>query len=77
MTIEDRLRDSLQTQVASPPQLPGFVDPGGEVLTSTGQEAGLAIAELDVGAAVAAARGGMDFLRDRRPDTYGAPVGTG
>lgn len=52
------------------------VDPGGEILASTGQEAGLAIAELDVGAAVAAARGGMDFLRDRRPDTYGVPVGT-
>ena len=51
------------------------VDPGGEILASTGQAAGLAIAELDVDAAVAAARGGMDFLRDRRPEAYGASVG--
>jgi N-carbamoylputrescine amidase len=51
------------------------VEPGGEVLATTGQDAGLAIAELDVEAAVAAARGGMHFLRDRRPETYGTPVG--
>jgi predicted amidohydrolase len=51
------------------------VDPGGEILATTGQDAGLAVAELDVEAAVNAARGGMHFLRDRRPETYGAPVG--
>jgi predicted amidohydrolase len=50
------------------------VDPGGEILATTGQGAGLAIAELDVDAAVDAARGGMHFLRDRRPETYGTPV---
>jgi len=50
------------------------VDPGGEILATTGQDAGLAIAELDVEAAVDAARGGMHFLRDRRPETYGTPV---
>ena len=52
------------------------VDPGGEILAWTGQSAGLAVAELDVDAAVAAARGGMHFLRDRRPATYGTLVGT-
>ena len=51
------------------------VDPGGEILATTGQAAGLAIAELDVEAAVSAARGGMHFLRDRRPDAYGARAG--
>lgn len=52
------------------------VDPGGEILAWTGQEAGLAVAELDVDAAVDAARGGMHFLRDRRPSAYGSLVGT-
>jgi predicted amidohydrolase len=52
------------------------VDPGGEILAWTGQAAGLAVAELDVDAAVDAARTGMHFLRDRRPDAYGAPVGS-
>ncbi|MEU7816762.1 carbon-nitrogen hydrolase family protein [Pseudonocardia sp. NPDC049154] len=51
------------------------VDPGGEILASTGQCEGLATAALDVEAAVDAARAGMDFLRDRRPDTYAAPDG--
>jgi predicted amidohydrolase len=51
------------------------VDPGGEIVAWTGQDAGLAVAELDVAAVVAAARGGMHFLRDRRPETYGVPVG--
>ena len=51
------------------------VDPGGEILATTGQDAGLAVAELDVEAAVGAARGGMHFLRDRRPETYGTQVG--
>jgi N-carbamoylputrescine amidase len=53
------------------------VDPGGEILAWTGQEQGVAVAELDVDAAVDAARGGgMHYLRDRRPDTYNAAVGT-
>lgn len=52
------------------------VDPGGEILAWTGQSAGLAVAELDVDAAVDAARGGMHFLRDRRPETYAVPAGS-
>ncbi|HEY0812613.1 MAG TPA: carbon-nitrogen hydrolase family protein [Pseudonocardia sp.] len=54
------------------------VDPGGEILAWTGQDAGMAVAELDVDAAVDAARGGgMHYLRDLRPETYhAAAVGT-
>ncbi|MBA3906189.1 MAG: carbon-nitrogen hydrolase family protein [Pseudonocardiales bacterium] len=49
------------------------VDPGGEILAWTGQEEGMAVAELDVDAAVDAARGGgMHYLRDLRPETYRA-----
>ncbi|GAA4537254.1 carbon-nitrogen hydrolase family protein [Pseudonocardia xishanensis] len=51
------------------------VDPGGEVLATTGQDEGLAVAELDVEAAVDAARAAMNFLRDRRPETYAAADG--
>jgi N-carbamoylputrescine amidase len=46
------------------------VDPGGEVLATTGVSAGMAVAELDVPAAVAVARRSMGHLRDRRPDAY-------
>ncbi len=46
------------------------VDPGGEVLDTTGTAAGMAVAELDVPAALAAARRFMGHLRDRRPDAY-------
>jgi predicted amidohydrolase len=46
------------------------VDPGGEVLADTGVRAGLAIAELDVQAALATARRSMAHLRDRRPHVY-------
>jgi predicted amidohydrolase len=46
------------------------VDPGGDVLATTGTEPGLAVAEIDVSAALAAARRSMAHLRDRRPDTY-------
>lgn len=46
------------------------VGPGGDVLATTGTEAGLAIAGLDVEAALATARRSMFHLRDRRPDTY-------
>jgi len=51
------------------------VDPSGEILARTGQREGLTTAALDVEDAVDAARAGMHFLRDRRPDTYSAPDG--
>ncbi|MGH3867687.1 MAG: carbon-nitrogen hydrolase family protein [Pseudonocardiaceae bacterium] len=46
------------------------VDPGGEILADTGVQAGLAIAELDVPAALKEARRSMAHLRDRRPHAY-------
>jgi predicted amidohydrolase len=46
------------------------VDPGGDVLATTGTAPGLAVATVDVTAALAAARRSMGHLRDRRPDTY-------
>ncbi|AGL19198.1 hypothetical protein L083_5688 [Actinoplanes sp. N902-109] len=46
------------------------VDPGGDVLATTGVVPGLAVADVDVGAALGAARRSMGHLRDRRPDTY-------
>jgi N-carbamoylputrescine amidase len=46
------------------------VGPGGEVLASTGLGAGMAVAELDVAAEVAAARRSMAHLRNRRPEAY-------
>lgn len=48
------------------------VDPGGEVLATTGVAPGLAVADVDVTAALAKARRSMAHLRDRRPDTYRA-----
>jgi N-carbamoylputrescine amidase len=50
------------------------VDPHGEVLATTGAAPGVAVAELDVAASIAAARAGMAHLRDRRPDAYGLPA---
>ena len=50
------------------------VDPGGEVLADTGLGYGLAVAQLDVDAAVEGARRVMGHLRDRRPHSYGPPV---
>jgi N-carbamoylputrescine amidase len=47
------------------------VDPGGEILAHTGVAAGLAVAELDVQAALEAARRSMAHLRDRQPHAYG------
>ena len=47
-----------------------IVDPGGEVLDTTGTEAGLAVASVDVDDAVDAARRFMGHLRDRRPASY-------
>jgi len=46
------------------------VDPGGEVLATTGVVAGMAVAELDVRRALETARRSMAHLRDRRPETY-------
>jgi predicted amidohydrolase len=47
-----------------------IVDPGGEVLDTTGTEAGLAVASVDVDDAVDRARRFMGHLRDRRPASY-------
>lgn len=49
-----------------------IVDPGGEVLATTGVSAGTAMAEIDVAAAVESARRAMGYLRDLRPEAYGA-----
>jgi predicted amidohydrolase len=46
------------------------VDPGGDVLATTGTAPGIAVAEVDVAAVLAAARRSMGHLRDRRPDAY-------
>jgi predicted amidohydrolase len=48
------------------------VDPGGEILAETGVAAGLAVARLDVAAALESARRSMGYLRDRRPEAYAA-----
>lgn len=52
-----------------------IVDPGGEILADTGVAAGLAVAELDVHAALETARRSMGHLRDRRPDAYAGSHG--
>jgi predicted amidohydrolase len=46
------------------------VGPGGEILASTGLDAGMAVAELDVDAELTAARRSMAHLRNRRPEAY-------
>ncbi len=46
------------------------VGPGGDVLAATGVAPGLATVTVDVKAGLAAARGGMYALRDRRPGAY-------
>ncbi|GLZ54396.1 carbon-nitrogen hydrolase family protein [Actinomycetospora sp. NBRC 106378] len=46
------------------------VDPGGEVLDTTGTRAGLAVASIDVDDAVDNARRFMGHLRDRREASY-------
>ncbi|WP_426502701.1 carbon-nitrogen hydrolase family protein [Dactylosporangium sp. McL0621] len=51
------------------------VDPGGEVLATTGTAPGIAVAELDVAQALTTARRSMAHLRDRRPDAYPTPAG--
>jgi predicted amidohydrolase len=47
------------------------VDPGGEVLATTGVDGGMAVATVDLQSSVDGARRVMGHLRDRRPDTYG------
>jgi predicted amidohydrolase len=47
-----------------------IVEPGGEILAGTGVAEGVAIAELDVSAALETARRSMGHLRDRRPEAY-------
>lgn len=54
-----------------------IVDPGGEVLSTTGTEAGLAVASIDVDDAVDSARRFMGHLRDMRWGSYGASGATG
>jgi predicted amidohydrolase len=49
------------------------VDPGGDILATTGVAAGLAVAELNVQAALEAAHRSMAHLRDRRPHAYAGP----
>jgi predicted amidohydrolase len=49
-----------------------IVDPGGEVLADTGVGPGLAVADIDVEAALETARRSMGHLRDMRPDAYRA-----
>ncbi|GIF21592.1 putative amidohydrolase [Actinoplanes tereljensis] len=51
-----------------------IVDPGGDVLATTGTAAGMAVAEVDVTGALEAARRSMGHLRDRRPETYRQPA---
>ncbi|SDC58655.1 carbon-nitrogen hydrolase family protein [Actinokineospora iranica] len=46
------------------------VDPGGDVLADTGVAEGMAVAELDVRAALETARRSMGHLRDRQPHAY-------
>jgi N-carbamoylputrescine amidase len=51
-----------------------IVDPGGDVLATTGTDAGLAVAGIDVDEALEMARRAMGHLRDRRPDAYAGPL---
>ncbi len=48
------------------------VEPGGDVLATTGVAPGVAMAELNVRRALDTARRSMAHLRDRRPDAYPA-----
>lgn len=49
-----------------------IVDPGGDVLATTGVTEGVAVADIDVDEALVAARRSMGHLRDRRPHAYAA-----
>jgi N-carbamoylputrescine amidase len=46
------------------------VGPGGDIVSTTGVDAGLAVAHFDVDEALSTARRSMFHLRDRRPDLY-------
>ncbi len=46
------------------------VGPGGDILARTWAKAGLAIAEVDVGAEITAARRTLDHLSERKPAAY-------
>lgn len=47
-----------------------IVDPGGDVLATTGVGPGVAVADVDVEAVLTTARRSMGHLRDRRPEAY-------
>lgn len=47
-----------------------IVDPGGNVLETTGLSEGMAVAEVDIAGTFTTMRAGMFHLRDRRPDVY-------
>jgi predicted amidohydrolase len=49
-----------------------IVDPGGEIVAATGQTEAMVVADFDLEADLDAHRAGMNNLRDRRPDLYGA-----
>jgi predicted amidohydrolase len=50
------------------------VDPGGDVLATTGVHEGVAMADIDLAAALDQARAAMFHLRDRRPELYEASM---
>ena len=50
------------------------VGPGGDILDTTGTGDGMAVADIDVAAALETARRSMFYLRDRRPDSYATAV---
>jgi N-carbamoylputrescine amidase len=52
------------------------VGPGGDVVSSTGVDAGLAAAQIDVEDVLTTARRSMFHLRDRRPELYLEPEAT-
>ncbi|MBX6389469.1 MAG: carbon-nitrogen hydrolase family protein [Frankia sp.] len=49
-----------------------IVNANGALLAATGNDAGMAVAEVDIDEALHIARRGMFHLRDRRPDAYAA-----
>ena len=51
-----------------------IVDPGGNIIATTGPAAGLAVATIDVEEALATTRKHMFHLRDRRPDAYAPEI---
>ncbi len=52
------------------------VDPDGRTLARTGSREGMAVAHLDVRAAIADVRAPIDHLADRRPEAYAAATPT-